>query len=156
VDGIIARIAAAQQPDGYLETFVQINVPDLRFKNFAFFHEDFSSGHLFEAALAHYQATGKKTLLTAATRLADLFAQQFGPGKQDYISGHEGIELARALVRRALLSGDDPPPMAERRYRGTVAADGGATAGRESQGAARAGQGRAASRSAGLCLRTSR
>ena len=46
---IIARIAAAQQPDGYLDTFVQINVPDLKFKNFAFFHEDFSSGHLFEA-----------------------------------------------------------------------------------------------------------
>ena len=94
VDGIIARIAAAQQPDGYLNTFVQINVPDLRFKNFAFFHEDFSSGHLFEAAAAHYQSTGKKTLLTVATRLADLFDKQFGPGRQDYIPGHEGIELA--------------------------------------------------------------
>jgi DUF1680 family protein len=101
VDGIIARIAAAQQPDGYLDTFVQINVPDLRFKNFAFFHEDFSSGHLFEAAVAHYQATGKKTLLTVATRLADLFAQQFGPGKQDYISGHEGIELALVKLYHA-------------------------------------------------------
>src|SRR5689334_15328999 len=48
VDGIIARIAAAQQPDGYLDTFIQINVPDMRFKNFAFFHEDFCAGHLFE------------------------------------------------------------------------------------------------------------
>ena len=46
LDAIIARIAAAQQPDGYLDTFVQINVPDLKFKNFAFFHEDFSSGHM--------------------------------------------------------------------------------------------------------------
>ena len=69
VDGIIARIAAAQQPDGYLDTFIQINVPDLRFKNFAFFHEDFSSGHLFEAAVAHHEATGKKSLLNVATRL---------------------------------------------------------------------------------------
>ena len=60
-------------------------MPDLRFKNFAFFHEDFSSGHLFEAAVAHYQATGKKTLLTVATRLADLFDREFGPGKKDYI-----------------------------------------------------------------------
>ena len=68
VDGIIARIAAAQQPDGYLDTFVQINVPDLRFKNFAFFHEDFCTGHLFEAAVAHYLSTGKKSLLTVATR----------------------------------------------------------------------------------------
>lgn len=64
-------------------------------------HEDFSSGHLFEAAVAHYQATGKKTLLTVATRLADLFAQQFGPGKQDYISGHEGIELALVKLYHA-------------------------------------------------------
>ncbi len=101
LDGIIARIAAAQQPDGYLDTFVQINVPDLRFKNFAFFHEDFSSGHLFEAAAAHYQATGKKTLLGVATRLADLFDREFGPGKKDYISGHEGIELALVKLSRA-------------------------------------------------------
>jgi DUF1680 family protein len=82
VDGIIARIAAAQQPDGYLDTFIQIAVPDMRFKNFAFFHEDFSSGHLFEAAVAHYQSTGKKTLLTVATRLADLFDREFGPANR--------------------------------------------------------------------------
>jgi uncharacterized protein len=101
VDGIIARIAAAQQPDGYLHTFVQINVPDLRFKNFAFFHEDFSSGHLFEAAAAHHEATGKKSLLNVATRLADLFDREFGPGKKDYISGHEGIELALVKLYHA-------------------------------------------------------
>jgi uncharacterized protein len=101
LDAIIARIAAAQQPDGYLDTFVQINVPDLKFKNFAFFHEDFSSGHLFEAAAAHYQATGKKTLLTVATRMADVFEREFGPGKQDYIPGHEGIELALVKLSRA-------------------------------------------------------
>ncbi len=104
LDGIIARIAAAQQPDGYLHTFVQTSVPDLRFKNFAFFHEDFSSGHLFEAAAAHYLSTGKKTLLTVATRLADLFDRQFGPGKQDYIPGHEGIELA--LVKLSRVTGE--------------------------------------------------
>jgi DUF1680 family protein len=101
LDGLIARIAAAQQPDGYLDTFVQINVPDLKFKNFAFFHEDFCAGHLFEAAVAHYQATGKKTLLTVATRVADLFDKNFGPGKQDYISGHEGIELALIKLSHA-------------------------------------------------------
>ena len=76
----------------------------MRFKNFAFFHEDFSSGHLFEAAAAHYQSTGKKTLLTVATRLADLFDKQFGPGKQDYIPGHEGIELA--LVKLSRVTGE--------------------------------------------------
>jgi hypothetical protein len=76
----------------------------MRFKNFAFFHEDFSSGHLFEAAAAHYQATGKKTLLTVATLLADLFDKEFGPGKQDYIPGHEGIELA--LVKLSRVTGE--------------------------------------------------
>ena len=100
VDRIIDRIAAAQQKDGYLDTFIQINVPDLRFKNFAFFHEDFSSGHLFEAAAAHYEATGKKTLLHVATRLADLFDREFGPGKTEYISGHQGIELALVKLYR--------------------------------------------------------
>lgn len=94
VDGLIAKIAAAQQPDGYLNTHVQVEAPDLRFRDLAFFHEDFSSGHLFEAAVAHYQATGKRTLLDVATRLADCFYTTFGPGKRDGISGHEGIELA--------------------------------------------------------------
>jgi DUF1680 family protein len=104
VDALIARIAAAQQPDGYLHTFVQTSVPELRFKNFAFFHEDFSSGHLFEAAVAHHLATGKQTLLTVATRLADLFDREYGPGKQDYIPGHEGIELA--LVKLSRVTGE--------------------------------------------------
>ncbi|HXE79667.1 MAG TPA: beta-L-arabinofuranosidase domain-containing protein, partial [Vicinamibacterales bacterium] len=100
VDGIIARIADAQEEDGYLNTFIQIAAPELRFRNFAFFHEDFSSGHLFEAAAAHYEATGKKTLLTVATRLADLFDREFGPGRKEYISGHEGIETALVTLSR--------------------------------------------------------
>ena len=104
VDAVIARIADAQEEDGYLHTFIQISAPELRFRNFAFFHEDFSSGHLFEAAAAHYQATGKKTLLTVATRLADLFDREFGPGRKDYIPGHEGIEMA--LVKLSRVTGE--------------------------------------------------
>jgi DUF1680 family protein len=104
LDGIIARIAAAQREDGYLHTFIQISAPELRFRNFAFFHEDFSSGHLFEAAAAHYEATGKKTLLSVATKLADRFDAEFGPGRKDYIPGHEGIEMA--LVRLARVTGE--------------------------------------------------
>lgn len=100
MDGIISRIAAAQQKDGYLNTFIQISAPELRFRNFAFFHEDFSSGHLFEAAAAHYEATGRKTLLNVATRLADLFDREFGPGRKDYIPGHEGIEMALVTLSR--------------------------------------------------------
>ena len=101
VDDLIAKIAAAQQPDGYLNTHVQIEEPDLRFKDLAFFHEDFSSGHLFEAAVAHYEATGKRTLLDVATKLADCFDATFGPGKRDGLSGHEGIELAWVRLYRA-------------------------------------------------------
>ena len=105
VDDLISRIAAAQEPDGYLNTHVQIEEPDLRFKDLAFFHEDFSSGHLFEAAVAHYEATGKRTLLDVATRLADCFDRTFGPGKRDGLSGHEGIELAWVRLYRA--TGDE-------------------------------------------------
>ena len=86
VDALIAKISAAQQPDGYLNTHVQVEEPDLRFKDLAFFHEDFSSGHLFEAAVAHYEATGKRTLLDVATRLANCFDATFGPGKRDGLS----------------------------------------------------------------------
>jgi DUF1680 family protein len=101
VDDLIARIAAAQQPDGYLNTHIQIEEPDMRFRNLAFFHEDFSSGHLFEAAVAHYEATGKRTLLNVAIKLADCFDATFGPGKRDGLSGHEGIELAWIRLYRA-------------------------------------------------------
>jgi uncharacterized protein len=100
VDELIAKIAAAQQPDGYLNTHVQVEAPDLRFRDLAFFHEDFSSGHMFEGAVAHYQATGKRTFLDVATRLADCFDATFGPGKRDGLSGHEGIELAWVRLYR--------------------------------------------------------
>ncbi len=100
VDTLIAAIAAAQESDGYLNTHVQVEEPDLRFRNLAFFHEDFSSGHLFEAAVAHYQATGKRTLLDVGIRLADCFDATFGPGKREGLSGHEGIELAWVRLYR--------------------------------------------------------
>jgi DUF1680 family protein len=101
VENLIAKIADAQQPDGYLNTHVQIEEPDLRFRNLAFFHEDFSSGHLFEAAVAHYEATGKRVLLDVAIKLANCFDATFGPGKRDGLSGHEGIELAWVRLYRA-------------------------------------------------------
>jgi DUF1680 family protein len=71
VDGLIAKIAAAQQKDGYLDTYVQLNLPDLKWKSLAFNHEMFCAGSLLEAAVAHHQATGKRSLLEVALRLAD-------------------------------------------------------------------------------------
>ncbi len=104
VDELIARIAAAQQKDGYLDTYVQLNLPDLKWKSLAFNHEMFCAGSLLEAAVAHHQATGKRSLLEVALRLADHLDSTFGPGKQAGIPGHEEVELA--LVRLYRLTGE--------------------------------------------------
>lgn len=96
VDGIIARIAAAQMPDGYLNTWYQIKTPDRRWTNLRDDHELYCAGHLFEAAVAHYQATGKRNLLDVATKFADHIAARFGdgPGQRPGYPGHPEIELA--------------------------------------------------------------
>ncbi|MBS0196602.1 MAG: glycoside hydrolase family 127 protein [Planctomycetes bacterium] len=101
VDGIIAKIAAAQRPDGYLNTWYEVNAPDKRFSNLRDHHELYCAGHLFEAAVAHKLATGKTTLLDVATKYADLLCDTFGdgPGKRAGYCGHPEIELA--LVKLA-------------------------------------------------------
>ena len=93
VDEIIAKIAAAQQRDGYLNTHVQLVAPRKRWKNLGFYHEMYSAGHMFEGAAAHFEATGKRTFLDVATKLADNIDSVFGPGKRNGIPGHEEIEL---------------------------------------------------------------
>ena len=77
----------------------------MRFKDLAFFHEDFSSGHLIEAAVAHHEATGKRSFLDVAVKLSNCYDATFGPGKRDGLSGHEGIELAWVRLYRA--TGDE-------------------------------------------------
>ena len=68
VDAIIAKISAAQQNDGYLNTHVQLVAPQKRWKNLGFYHEMYSAGHMFEGAAAHFEATGKRTFLDVATK----------------------------------------------------------------------------------------
>lgn len=63
-------------------------------------HELYNSGHLFEAAVAHYQATGKRAMLDVAIRLADHIDSVFGPGKREGTSGHPEIELALVKLYR--------------------------------------------------------
>ena len=96
IDGMIAKIAAAQMADGYLNTYYQVNEPDKRFTNLAWNHELYCAGHLFEAAVAHHQATKKTTLLNVATKYADFLAKTFGdgPGQRPGYGGHPEIELA--------------------------------------------------------------
>ncbi len=105
VDAVIAKIAAAQQENGYLNTYFTLVEPDKKWTNLAVRHELYCAGHMFEAAVAHYRATGKRTLLEVALKKADLIDRIFGPGKRHDVPGHEEIELA--LVKLAELTGED-------------------------------------------------
>ncbi|HET7698192.1 MAG TPA: glycoside hydrolase family 127 protein [Vicinamibacterales bacterium] len=108
VDKLIAKIAAAQEPDGYIYTTRTIDPKNphrwagaarwVNERNDS--HELYNLGHLFEAAAAHYQATGKKTLLDVATRAADLLVNTFGPGKRTTWPGHQITEMALVKLYR--------------------------------------------------------
>ncbi len=94
MDDIIAKIADAQQSDGYLNTWFQVTRPEDKFKNLRDWHELYCAGHMFEAAVAHHQATGKKNFLNIALRYAELINQKFGPAGKIAYCGHPEIELA--------------------------------------------------------------
>ena len=100
LDAVISKIAGAQERDGYLNTFIQLSYPEGRWANLGMLHELYNSGHLFEAAVAHHQATGKRNLLGVAIRLADCIDSVFGPRKRDGTSGHPEIELALVKLYR--------------------------------------------------------
>lgn len=106
-DNVIDLIEKAQQPDGYLNTYFTIAEPEKRWTNLAECHELYCAGHLIEAAVAYYQATGKRKLLDIAVRLADHIDGKFGPdpGKLRGYPGHQEIELA--LVKLFEVTGDD-------------------------------------------------
>ncbi len=99
VDEMIERIAGAQQPDGYLNTYFTILARDQRWTNLRDMHELYCAGHLIEAAVAYYEATGNTRLLDVMRRYADHIAAAFGPSERQKhgYPGHEEIELA--LVR---------------------------------------------------------
>jgi DUF1680 family protein len=112
LDGVIAKIAAAQEPDGYLYTprtaspeKLQPGIGAERWAELAISHELYNAGHLYEAAAAHFLATGKRTLLDVALKNADLVARTFGPepAKRQGFPGHQEIELA--LVKLFRLTG---------------------------------------------------
>ena len=101
LDEIIGYIARSQQPDGYLNTWFIVAKPKERWKNLRHAHELYCAGHMFEAAVAHYRATGKRTFLDVACKFADYIASVFGPGKRHGIAGHPEIELALVKLWRA-------------------------------------------------------
>ena len=101
VDETIALAASAQQSDGYLNTHFTVVEPEKRFTNLRDWHELYCAGHLIEAAVAHFHATGKRTFLDVVCRYADYIDSVFGPGKRTGYPGHEEIELALVKLHHA-------------------------------------------------------
>jgi len=87
-------VAAAQEPDGYLNSYVRLALGGSRFGDLEKGHELYCAGHLLQAAVAQSRATGDRTLLEVATRFADLLCKTFGPGRTEGIDGHPLIEMA--------------------------------------------------------------
>jgi len=108
LDTLIALIGAAQEPDGYLYTFRSADearphewIGAQRWQNEEILsHELYNCGHLYEAAVAHYQATGKRTLLNIALKNADLLVATFGPGKVVRYPGHQIVEIGLVKLYR--------------------------------------------------------
>jgi DUF1680 family protein len=108
LDSLIEKIGAAQEKDGYLYTARTIDPahPHPWSGNERWIlegvnsHELYDLGHLYEAAVAHYQATGKRTLLDIALRTANLLDQNFGPGKRAIWPGHQIVEMGLAKLYR--------------------------------------------------------
>ncbi len=110
LDALNLKIAAAQEPDGYLYTARTIDPKcrvdffgPTRWSQLAGSHELYNLGHLYEAAVAHFQATGKRSLLNVALKSADLICRTFGPsaGQLQEPPGHEEIEIGLVKLFRA-------------------------------------------------------
>lgn len=108
LDDLIAKIAAAQEEDGYLYTARTIDpahppvdwVGQERWSNLYLSHELYNLGHLYEAAVAHFKATGKKNLLNVALKSAELVSRVFGPGRRHGVPGHQEIEIGLVKLYR--------------------------------------------------------
>jgi len=96
-DEWIDKIAAAQQKDGYINTYYTLTGLDKRWTDMSM-HEDYNTGYLLEAAVAYYNATGKRKLLDVGIRMVEHMMSLFGPGKRHWVTGHQELELALVKV----------------------------------------------------------
>src|SRR5262249_41689139 len=106
IDEVVAKIAKAQEPDGYFNSFFQRREPARKWTNLRDSPELYCPGHMIEAAVGHHRATGKRNLLDIVLRQVDLVLRLLGPGegqKRGYC-GHPEIELA--LIKLYRLTGD--------------------------------------------------
>lgn len=101
-DEVIELVERAQEPDGYLNTYFTVNAPERKWKNLIEGHELYTAGHMIEAAVAYYHATGKTAFLEIAKKNADLIGKVFGrgEGQRRGYPGHQEIELALVKLYR--------------------------------------------------------
>ncbi len=106
LEEMVALIVSSQGKDGYLNSYYSVLEPEKRWKDLAYGHELYCAGHLIEAAVAHFQATGRRNFLDCMCRCADYIASVFGRGKGRIpgYPGHPEIELA--LCRLAEATGE--------------------------------------------------
>jgi uncharacterized protein len=97
---ITAIVAAAQQPDGYLDSVVQITEGGERYRDLVMSHEHYCAGHLFQAAVAQVRCTGERGLLDVAVRLADHLVRTFGEDGRPELDGHPEVETALVELYR--------------------------------------------------------
>jgi DUF1680 family protein len=107
VDDVIDLVASAQESDGYINLYYMLIEPDKKWTDLMDTHELYCAGHLIEAAVAHYKATGKRKLLETACRFADLMDSKLGPepGQLRGYDGHQEVELA--LVKLFQVTGNN-------------------------------------------------
>lgn len=112
IDSLIWLIGEAQEGDGYLYTYRTIHGDDSHpwigskrwERTHVMSHELYNVGHMYEAAAAHYNLTGKRNFLDIAIKNADLIIEDIGPGKFETYPGHQGIEIG--LVKLYNVTGD--------------------------------------------------
>ncbi|MGD9146449.1 MAG: glycoside hydrolase family 127 protein [Anaerolineae bacterium] len=100
MNAFIALLGAAQADDGYLYTYNQIHFPEVRWTNLQIEHELYCHGHLIEAGISHYKATGQRHMLEIAERAADLLVRDFLGAGPKRTPGHQEIELALIQLYR--------------------------------------------------------
>jgi uncharacterized protein len=100
---VISLVAAAQQPDGYLNSYYQVAEPEGKWSDLDFGHELYCAGHLIQAAIAFKRSVGDDRLLKIVCRFVDHIQSVFGPGKREEACGHPEIEMA--LVELSRLTG---------------------------------------------------
>ena len=100
MDRLIDDVLSAQEPSGYLNTYWVEERKPLRFTELVRSHEEYCLGHLLQAGIAYYRATGKRRLLDGGIRMADYFVDNFGPDKRPMFTGHPELELAMIELYR--------------------------------------------------------